>query len=220
MLKRALRVVRYAARLFKIGGLRVVFSQLRRQIYTKDTLLGLEMNLNKDIVPVSSRLKYSLRPASDKDMEEMLSKAKEETKESAHELIERKWFYECGFHDCYVARTAYTGDLCFVAWLISARDSNVVNQGFKSRLPSLNDDELLLENCYTFEEYRGNGVMPSVLVELWEMARSQGFKRLITYVRHDNIASLRAFEKLGFSRFEEIPELKLCFFTRRKHPRD
>ena len=61
--------------------------------------------------------------------------------------------------------------------------------------------------------------MPSVLVELWEMARSQGLKRLITYVRPDNIASLRVFEKLGFSKFEEIPELKLFFFTIREHNR-
>jgi hypothetical protein len=130
---------------------------------------------------------------------------------------ERKGFYECGFRDCYAARTTDTGELCFVAWLISARDGNLVNRGFKSRFPSLEEDELLLDNCYIFEKYWGNSIMPSVLVELWELARSKGFKRMITYVRQNNLASLRALKKPGLRKLEEIPELKLFFFTRRKH---
>jgi len=59
--------------------------------------------------------------------------------------------------------------------------------------------------------------MPSAVGQLCGIARSQGFKRLITYVRRDNRASLRAFEKLGFRKFGEDPELKLLFLTRRKH---
>ncbi|MGD2065335.1 MAG: GNAT family N-acetyltransferase, partial [Dehalococcoidia bacterium] len=112
---------------------------------------------------------------------------------------------------------AYTGDQCFLAWLISTKDCAVVNRGFKSRLPSLHEDELLLENCYTFEQYRGNGIMPSVVFELWEMARSRGFKRMIAYVRQDNEASLRALEKIGFRKSNEIRELKLLFSTTRNH---
>jgi RimJ/RimL family protein N-acetyltransferase len=210
-------MVRYAALLLKIGGIRAFFTQLRRQIYSRDILFGLEKNLDANDVRVSSSLPCSWQKASEKDMEELLARAKAESKESIHELIERKWFYESGFRDCYVARTADTGELCFGAWLISANDSNLVNRGFKGRLPHLEEGELLLENCYTFEKYRGNSIMPSVLVELWELARSRGFKRLITYVRQDNVASMRAFEKLELRKFEEIPELKFLFFTRRKH---
>jgi ribosomal protein S18 acetylase RimI-like enzyme len=190
---------------------------LGRQLYSRDTLLGLEQDLETKVVLLSSRFTYSLQPASEKDIEELLTKAKTESKASAHELIERKWFYESGFCDCYVARTTDAGELCFIAWLVSPKDSSVMSQGFRSRLPSLKEDELLLENCYTFERYRGNGIMPSVVGRLCELARSQGFKRLITYVRQDNRASLRAFDKLGLRKFEEIPELKLLFFTRRKH---
>ena len=217
MLKRVFKAMRYAALLLKLGGPKAFLFQLRRQIYSRDILFGLETNSDTDKVAVTSRLQYSLAPASEKDIEEVVLKAETESEESAHELIQRKWFYECGFHECYMARTADTRDPCFLAWIISSKDSSVVNQGFKSRLPSLQEDELLLENCYTFEQYRGNGIMPSALSELWETAISKGFKRMITYVRQDNKASLRAFEKLGFRKFDEIRERKLLFFTKRNH---
>jgi ribosomal protein S18 acetylase RimI-like enzyme len=217
MLKRAFRVVRYAALQLELGGPKPFFTQLKRQVYNKNLFLGLEENLDTNGKRIPSNLTYSLQQASEKDMEDLLAKAKSESKESVHELIERRWFYECGFHDCYVARTADTGELCFVAWLLSAKDNNLVNRNFKNRLPRLEEDELLLENCYTFEKYRGNSIMPSALLKLWQLARNKGFKRIITYVRKDNKSSLRAFEKLGLRKFEEIPELKLFFFTRRKY---
>ena len=59
--------------------------------------------------------------------------------------------------------------------------------------------------------------MPSVIGELQGMARGKGFKRLTTCVRQNNVASLRVFEKLAFRKFEEIHELKILFFTKRKH---
>jgi len=210
-------MVRYAGLLLKIGGPRMFLSQLRRQLYSKDILFGLDKDLDAQRVKVASKSSYFLRPASNGDMEELLARAKEESKQSVHELVERRWFYECGFKGCYVARNSDTGEICFIAWLISANDSELVSQGFKDRLPGLKEGELLLENCYTFEKYRGNNIMPSVVVELQEMARDRGFKRMVTCVRQDNRASLRAFEKLAFRKFEEIPELKILFFTKRKH---
>ncbi|OGO20818.1 MAG: hypothetical protein A2144_03455 [Chloroflexi bacterium RBG_16_50_9] len=217
MLTRVLRKLFYAARLFKVGGPRVFWHQLKRQIYSRDTLFGLEKTWNADGAQVSSRLQYVLSKASEEDMAEVLSRAKTESKQAAHELVERKWFYDCGFHDCYVARTVDTGEPCCLAWLVSAEDNDVVTQGFGSRLPALKKDELLLENCYTFEKYRGKNLMPAVVLDLWKMAGGHGFRRLITYVRQDNTASLKVFEKLAFREFEKIPELKFLFFTGRKH---
>jgi ribosomal protein S18 acetylase RimI-like enzyme len=191
--------------------------QLKRQIYSRDILFGLEKDLGTNDMPVSSRLPYTLQKATEKDINELLALAKGESKGSIHELLERKWFYENGFHDCYVARTKDTGALCFVAWLVSKKDSDTIGRGFAKRLPVPKDGEFLLENCYTLEKYRGNGIMPSVIRQMWDIARSTGYKRMITYVRQDNRASLRSFEKLGLNRFEEISELKLLFLTRRNH---
>ena len=113
-------------------------------------------------------------------MKEVFQKIKTESKESAYELIQRKMFYDSGFHNCYVARTADTNELCHINWLLSSEDNNVRSRGFRSQLPRLKEDELLVENFFTFEKYRGNRLMASVIGQSLEMARSKGFKRMIT----------------------------------------
>lgn len=217
MLRRALRKVYYAMLLMNTGGAIAFFVQLRRQIYSKATFLGLEKRLDTNWVDLPCRLQYHLLPASEDDIEEMLEKARDEGSESVHELLQRKWFYDCGFHDCYVGRTAYAGELCYIQWLVSRKDSEAVNSGFQSRLPSLKEDEILIENAFTFQKYRGNGVYPSALIRLAESSRGKGFKRMLVYVKEDNIASLKGCEKAGFKVFERVPEVKLLFSTRRKH---
>ena len=59
--------------------------------------------------------------------------------------------------------------------------------------------------------------MVSVVTKLCKLAIGMGHKRMIAYVRKDNAACLGALKRLSFREFEEVPELKLFFFTRRKH---
>jgi L-amino acid N-acyltransferase YncA len=115
-----------------------------------------------------------------------------------------------------VGRTANGGELCYIQWLVSRKDGEVVKSGFQSRLPSLNEDDILVENAFTFRKYRGKGVYPSALTRLAEISRGKGFKRMLVYVKEDNIASLKGCEKAGFRVFERVPEVKLLFSTRRK----
>ena len=217
MLRGPFRQVHYAIMLAKTGGLKIFACQLKRQIYSTTTLIGLKKDLEANSVQVPCRSEYTLRPASDEDMLEVLRKSKSESKQSAHELLQRKWFYESGFRNCYVARTADTGELCYIQWLVSPEDNHVVKRGFRSRLPRLTEDECLLENAFTFERYRGNRIMSSAVAQLCEIARKRGFKQMIAYVSRYNVASLKACEEAGFKKFENVPELKLLFFTRRKH---
>lgn len=89
MLRRAFRKLRYAALLMRVGGPATFFHQLRRQLYSRANFIGMERNLNTKSVRVPCPLKYTLRLASRKDMEEVLQKAKSERKEPVHELIQR-----------------------------------------------------------------------------------------------------------------------------------
>lgn len=217
LLNRAFRKIHYAILLVRIGGPGVLFHQLRRQIYSRATFLGLEKDLDTGGDHIPCQVEYSLQPASKQDMEEILHRSRSDGKESVHELLQRKWFYESGFHNCYVARACDAGELSHLDWLISAEDHNVVSQGFQGRLPRLGEGEVLLENVFTFEKYRGKGIMASVIAELCEIAGGKGFKRMLAYVRDDNVPALKGFERAGFKRFEEVPEVKFLFFTRKKH---
>jgi hypothetical protein len=217
MLSIILRKTRYAMMLFNAGGAMLFLRQFGRQIYSKATFWGLEKRLDATKIDVASGLEYHLRPASEDDIEEMLKRTDEEGRDSVHDLLQRKWFYDCGFHDCYVGRTADGGDLCYIQWLVSRKDESALNKGFQGRLPNLKEDEILVENAFTFKRYRGNGVYPSALVRLAEISRGKGFKRMLVYVKKDNIASLRGCEKAGFEVFERVPEVKFLFLTKRKH---
>ena len=213
------RKAHYAVLLLKIGGLKAFLRQLGRQIYSRDILLGMEKYLKGKNKPYSSRVEYSLELGTEEDLQEVLVKSRTESKESVHELLQRKWFYDCGFHECYVGRISDTGELCHIQWFVPSEVDGKVLKDFRSRLPQLKNDEILIENVYTFEKYRRNRIMLSVTSALCDLARDKGVNRAIAYVRRDNIAALEGFEKAGFKKFEEIPELKFLFHTRRKHDR-
>lgn len=213
MLRRFLRSAHYAGLLVQIGGPKAFLTQLGRQLYSRCIFFGLEKDLDTNNLRISSLVPYSWQKASDKDIDELLATAKVESKESAHELLKRKWFFECGFHDCYVARTADTGELCFIGWLLSDKDDDLISSGFKGRLPRLKKEEVLLENHYTLERYRGKNIFPSAVVKMCRLAKDTGHKRMIAYVRKDNTACLKALNRLNFGKFGEISELKLLFFT-------
>ena len=220
LLTSAFRKIHYANLLVRTGGPGVLLRQLGRQVYSRANFLGFEKDLGTSIDRIPCQVEYSLRPACEQDMKEVLLRARSDGKGSVHELLQRRWFYESGFHDCYVARAADTGELCHLNWLISAEDHGVVSQGFRGRLPRLGEGEVLLKNVFTFEKYRGKGIMALVISELCEIARGKGFKRMLAYVRDDNVPALKGFERAGFRRFEEIPKVKFLFFTfftRKRH---
>ena len=107
-------------------------------------------------------------------------------------------------------------DPCYIQWLVSSADDYVVSRGFRSSFPRLREDEVLVDNVFTFEKHRGKRIMPSVIVELSDMARRKGFKRMLTYVREDNISSLKGFERAGFEKSEKMRQIRFLFYTRRK----
>jgi RimJ/RimL family protein N-acetyltransferase len=71
-----------------------------------------------------------------------------------------------------------------------------------------------LEHAYTFKKFRGNKIMPAVMNQLFQIARERGFKRVITYVLKENIASLKGCYNVGFRDFEIVYRTKLPFSTR------
>jgi len=217
MLNSTFRKMRYAILLIRIEGPILFFSHLKGQIYHKYAFVSLQKNLDTKSLPLPCEVKYSLHLASEEDMQEMLELARAEGKESAYELIGRKLFYDSGFRDCYVARSADTNELCFIQWMISPQVCQGLYRDFGNMLPMLESTDLWMENSYTFKKYRGKKLYPSALVDLAQIARDKGFKRILTYVREDNIASIKGCERAGFQIFGRGTEVKFLFPTRRRY---
>jgi GNAT superfamily N-acetyltransferase len=217
MLIQFLRKVQNAILLLKFGGPKAFLNQLRRQIYSRDIRIGMEKNmLDNTQTPIECKIKYQLRRASEEDMNEAFQKVKTEGEESVKPLLQRKWLYENGFGNWYIARTVDTNEPCFIQSVILPEDNKQMDKGLGTWFPKLKEDEIILEGAYTFEKYRGNRLAHAIASDIIDIYRKKGFKRMISYYSKDNLAILRSGEKTGFTKFEEVPTLKILFFTRNK----
>ena len=207
---------KYALLLVKYGGLEPLLSEVKWRVYHRVTYFGLEKNLSEPDAVVESRLPYSLKLATPEDIRELYSLVKTGDKGGMFERMKRIWFYNFGFHHCYVARSREDNNICYVQWTISARDNKAEIEQYKTSFSfsRLGNEDIQLEHAYTFEKYRGKNIMPAVMNDLFQIARERGFKRVVTYVESDNIASLKGCDKVGFKKFEEVHRQRFLSLSR------
>lgn len=198
-LKKILKKFRYAVLLCRIAGPTVLARELRRQIYSRSFFVGLEKDLNKPCVDFQTDIQYRLQRGKQSDIDEIVTIAKTASKVGAYELVMRIMFYDTGFRNFYVARTLENGELCYIAWLLSSAEHPELRDGFKGIVP-LKENEVLLFNLFAFERYRGRGLACSVDSLLCKIAMEKGYKRVIAYPLANNIAGVKALEKIGFKK--------------------
>jgi hypothetical protein len=99
---------------------------------------------------------------------------------------------------CYVAITA-SGEICYMQWLVEQSDLERFRPFFDGELGNLRKDEVLLEFAYTFEQFRGQKIMPAAMAAIAEKGLSSGARYAVTYVQKDNIAALKGCAAAGFS---------------------
>jgi len=213
MLGRQFKKARYALLAARYGGTGYVFNAVKHRVYRKETFLGLAKDLSEPNIDIKSPVEYSLKRASLDDINEMLECLKTEGRDSTFELVQRKWFYDCGYHNCYVARTREENEMCFIQWAISRHDANASSLDFQMSFPRLSENDMQIEHAYTFTKFRGNKLMPSVMNDFFNMARKKGFKRVTIYVLSDNAASLKGCYNAGFKTFEVVYRTRHPFST-------
>lgn len=102
---------------------------------------------------------------------------------------------------CFVAIDRANGTPCFIQWLFTASHNQFLSSFFKGRFPRLTPEQGLLECAYTPLHYRGKGIMPATMATLAELGPHLGLSELITFVDHNNNASLKGCAKAGFLPF-------------------
>ena len=218
LIKRLWYLLYFGIILFKDTDLKIFFNQFKRQIYSHSSQVGLFLNLNEYEFPtIETGIKYTLNLATKEDMDEVMKKAKSESKEMLQKLLFRRWMFEDGYRNCYVARTADTNDICTVAFIIFPTDNTKVEGKFRNWFVKLRPDEAILEGAYTFEKYRGNRLHPAIIIDRLRICKQQGIKWVLGYIEENNEASLKGAERAGFKRFGYAPEFKFMFFTFRKY---
>jgi hypothetical protein len=204
--------------LARLGGIKALFGDIMYQLKSTNVYLRLEKDLTKDDPDISCGIEYQISPGTKNEIESIFQGIKNEYKKTAIELITRKRLYDFGFHKYYLAREQETQKPCFLAWIISANEAGA--DSAKSRFlqqyfTALKPDELLIEGSLAFYQFRGKNVSPSVTVGLAKLARSQGYRRMITFVQKDNIPALKCCEKIGFKQCSVVNERRFLFSNKR-----
>ena len=211
--KKALKFLRYGIVLYRISGLKSFGLEIARRIYSKAYFIRLELDMDRALPEISSSIDFYLEPALRDDIENALQIARDSSKSSAYDLVARKFFYDSGFHDCYIGKTKAAKDPCYLGWLLSVKKNPELQNGFKG-IPPLKEDEVLLYNLFVFERYRGKGVASSADAQLCEIARQNGFKRAVVYPLKNNPAAIKALKKIGFTERGTKTHLYFAFFVK------
>ena len=217
MVKTVLGKLRHAIQLWSDTGWKIFFRSLKNRIYSKTTYIGIEKDLNGKNEPVSARIDYNFRLATEEDMKEAFGRARTEDKETARELLHRKAFYEAGYRRCYIARANDNNEVCHLKWIITKSDIDGMEPLYKYILARLRDEDCVTENTFTFPKYRKARVGAAVRYQLSEMAKKEGFKRMIGYVEKGNPPALKSFLLDGYMPFEEVYHRRLFFLSKMSH---
>jgi hypothetical protein len=182
-----------------------LWKMIGRGVYSNQRILCLRRDLEVPFKTPPAKIALSIRPLLDEDVSELLECGSE-----VDELLKRKDFLKEKVPTCYVAVTE-DGHPCYMQWLMLAEQNENIQAYFGDAFPRLKQNEGLLEFAYCVEKYRGMGIMQHSMAEIAIKGKESGARWIITFVREDNIPSLKGCKRAGFSPYL-VHENKWRFF--------
>lgn len=206
--------IKTAASLAAHGHFAELAAGLRRRIgaglYREYISYGLRRDLSEPYVAPPAKVPIRVRELVDSDVE-ILCPAREAGL-SADDRGVVNWrarVIEARIPRCFVAVDLRTQEPCYIQWLIGAEHNEQIQT--LGSFPVLRPDEALLENAYTPSQYRGMGIMSAAMALIAERAADIDARYVLTFVDHDNVASLKGCQRAGFCARLLRRERRYCF---------
>lgn len=176
--KRIFGVIHFGLLILWWCGPRIFIIKTIHQLYGKTIFLVTIRLPDKPQLP--SDFKCTTKLASADEVKELFNGLRTESPEGRYQLLVRKWYHESGYGDCYITRAADTNEICHVRWLVTAK--HIRRIGWEDRFP-LDENEVMSENIYTFERYRGVnvGVRRAAAIQFREIERQLGYTNFRGY---------------------------------------
>ena len=169
------------------GKLSALARELAKRIYSNSESYLLRRDLTVPFHASAPRQPIEVRPIRDSDIPEILSARPG-----------RLLILNAHISTCYLGITA-NGRIAYMQWLIEHSDLERFSSFFDGELNNLHKDEVLLEFAYTFEQFRGQKIMPAAMAAIAEKGLLNGARYAVTYVQKHNIAALKGCAAAGFS---------------------
>ena len=165
------------------GGVKALLEVAKTRIYSNRTDMLLRRDLTILFKAPAAKIPIHLRELHTTDIPAITA-----------EVVDRLPAINAGLKTCYLA-VSENEEICYMQWLIDSSQNHLRprNVGL-----ILQPDEMMLEWAYTFEKYRGLGIMASAMAQISERAAQAGARWALTLVEEDNIASLKGCKNAGF----------------------
>jgi GNAT superfamily N-acetyltransferase len=177
-------------------GPRVVGEEVAARVRADEVNLGLRCELSRrpPVPPARIPLEVQACGPEFRGLDDELAVA---TGRDYGRVLRRKRLHDAGVRTLHAAFTDGRVPV-YVQWLFGAEDQDRLNEHASELWPRLGPDEAMVEFAYTFVAWRGHGVMAHAMGRLLDRAAERGARSVLTYVRSDNVASLRGCAKVGF----------------------
>lgn len=83
-------------------------------------------------------------------------------------------------------------------WLIGSEENHKLRKIYQDGMLQLKADEMLLEGAYTRAAFRGQGIMADAMSRIAENGNNAGARWIMTFVKEDNVPSLKGCKRAGF----------------------
>ena len=161
--------------------------ELVKRVFSNSESYLLRRDLTVPFHAKAPKQPIEVRPISDSDIPAILSARPG-----------RLLILKANIPTCYLGITE-NGQISYMQWLIGQGDLDRFRPFFDGELRNLRKDEVLLEFAYTFEQFRGQKIMPAAMAAIAEKGLLTGARYAVTYVQKDNIAALKGCAAAGFS---------------------
>lgn len=191
------------------GKFTLLFTKIAKRVYSRRLFYGLKRMSANPFQGRKAKIEIKVRPLEERDIAPLLNT--EGLAEGDVEQIKyQRDLINANLKTSYVAVDA-DDKPCYMQWLIqSSENEKVINQ-FKGLFPTLEPNEVLLEGAFMHPSYRGLGIMPDAMCQISEKAIELGAAEVITFVRVDNIASLKGCKSCGFNPYTLLKEQWFLF---------
>jgi len=183
--------------LLRHGDAGEVIRELVRRLYSTRRSYCLLRDLSVEFASPDAKIPIVVRPLEERDVARILDVSRPQASSDRSARARRLRLIEYGIPTCYVAVTE--DDVpCYLQWLMGHEQNERIRTFFGGEYPTLEHNEMLLENAFTDEAFRGMRIMPCAMSRIAERATESHANRVITFVEEANIASLKGCKRAGF----------------------
>jgi hypothetical protein len=203
-------------------GRRWLWLTARKHLYSRGVSIGVrrdmsvhvEGQIGRDLAVVpTAKIPLEVRQLRPEDDLSFIDDVPGLDPRSAQMRADQRWLMSGDLPPPWVAVDP-DGAVCFMTFMLTARDNAVIQAKWEGMLPQLQPDEVLIEGPFAGESARGLGIMTEVAGRLLQVAADSGARYVMGFIGEANVATLKVVELGGLAPFVKREERWFLFRRR------